>query len=89
MSTDIRCFDFTRVYPFSGSAELSLNFDCYSHFYARGKCVDPPPHKLVVVRNFQKLDVKVRCWNFLCVMISGMMFYLDLITFPIVWSVLI
>ena len=27
-----------------------------SHFYARGKCVDPPPHKLVV-RNFQKLDV--------------------------------
>ena len=46
-------FDFTRVYPFSGSDHHLI----VSHFYARGKCVDPPPHKLVVVRNFQKLDV--------------------------------
>ena len=52
MSTDVRCFDFTRVYPFSGSDHHLI----VSHFYARGKCVDPPPHKLVVVRNFQKLD---------------------------------
>jgi len=27
-----------------------------SHFYSRGACVDPPPHRFVVVRNFQKLD---------------------------------
>jgi len=27
-----------------------------SHFYSRGICVDPPPHRFVVARNFQKLD---------------------------------
>ena len=48
MTTDVRCFDFTRVYPFRGGDHHLI----VSHFYARGKCVDPPPHKLVVVRNF-------------------------------------
>jgi len=46
---------------------------------------DAPSHRLIVVRNFQKLDLN----KFLLVMIFGMMSSCSLITILIVWSVLI
>ena len=52
MTTDVQCFEFTKVFPFSGSDHHLI----VSHFYSRGVCVDPPSHRFVVVRNFQKLD---------------------------------
>ena len=53
MTTDVQCFESTKVFPFSGSDHHLI----VSHFYSRGVCVDPPPHRFVVVRNFQKLDI--------------------------------
>ena len=52
MTTDVQCFKSTKVFPFSGSDHHLI----VSNFYSRGVCVDPPSHRLVIVRNFQKLD---------------------------------
>ena len=51
MTTDVQCFESTKVFPFSGSYHHLI----VSNFYSRGVCVDPPSHRLVI-RNFQKLD---------------------------------
>ena len=51
-TTDVQCFESTGVFPFSGSDHHLI----ISHFYSRGICVEPLPHRFVVVRNFQKLD---------------------------------
>ena len=53
MTNDDQCFDSTRVFPFSGSDHHLI----VNHFNSRGMCVDPPSHRFVVVRNFQKLDL--------------------------------
>ena len=53
MTTDVQCFESTKVFPFSGSNHHLI----VSHFYSKGVCVYPPPHRFVVVRNFQKLDI--------------------------------
>ena len=52
MTTGAHCFEFTAVFPFSGSDHHLI----VSHFYSRGICVDPLPCRFVVVRNFQKLN---------------------------------
>ena len=52
LTTDDGCFNFTKVFPFSGSDHHLI----VSRYYPRGLCVDPPSHQIVVVRNFQKLD---------------------------------
>jgi len=43
---------FVRVYSFSGSDHHLI----VDHFYARGICADSPPHRIISVRNFQKVD---------------------------------
>ena len=53
LTTDSHCFNSTRVFPLSGSDHHLI----VSHFYSRGLHVDSPSHRLVVTRNFQKLDV--------------------------------
>ena len=52
LTTDVHCFDATRVYPFSGSDHCLI----VSHFYSRGICADSPSHRIISVRNYQKLD---------------------------------
>ena len=52
LTTDIQCFKYTGIFPFSGSDHHII----ISHFYARGIRVDPQPHQFTVARNFQKLD---------------------------------
>ena len=52
MTTDVQCFESTSVLPFSSSDHHLI----VSQFYSRGVCVNPPPHRFVVARNFQKLD---------------------------------
>ena len=52
LTTDAQCFDSTRVYPFSGSDHHLI----VTHFYPRGICLDPPSHKIISVKNFQKVD---------------------------------
>ena len=40
MTTDVQCFKFPKVFPFSGSDHHLV----VSHFYSKGVCVDPPSH---------------------------------------------
>ena len=44
LTTDIQCFESTDVFPFSGSDHHII----INQFYARGVCVDPQPHQVVV-----------------------------------------
>ena len=53
LTTDANCFDSTKVFSFSGSDHHLI----VSHFYSRGVCVEPTSHRIVVVRNFHKLDL--------------------------------
>ena len=52
LTTDVHCFDATRVYPFSGSDHCLI----VSHFYSRGFRAGSPSHRIISVRNYQKLD---------------------------------
>ena len=45
-STDVNCFESTKVFPFSGSDQHLI----VSHFYSRGVCNEPTSHQLVVAR---------------------------------------
>ena len=49
-----KCFLFYDVCMYFPSVAVTI---IISHFYARGICVDPQPHQIVVSRNFQKLDI--------------------------------
>ena len=69
MTTDVQCFEFTKVFPFSGSDHHLI----VSHFHSKGVCVDPPPQWFVVTRKFQKLDTaKLDSMSFLLVIMFGM-----------------
>jgi len=72
------------VCPFSGSDHHLI----VGHFYARGICADSPPHRIISVRNFQKMDKDKLDEIFMCDDIWDM-FYLVSIMFQIVWSLLI
>ena len=79
MTINVQCFDSTGVYPFSGSDHHLI----VSNFYARDMYVLVLCLRFVFVKNL----IQISWMSFLCVMIFGMMFYLGLITFHIVWNV--
>ena len=82
MTTDKHCFDVKSVFPFSGSDHHLI----VSYFYSRGMHTDTSSHQLVVVRNYQKLDMDKLDEVLTCDDIWDNVF--SLMTLLTVWSVL-